>query len=251
MITCSVNEVLPRHFNVSELTSRVQPRPDSNPDSNRSHSNPSHEKGNSNDQKTEAYPTDAKEKQKAKKKAGHVSKAKPKAVQDHCDDLGDDLSGLGGDLQFHLADVITEHFKDYDDDHNNTDGYGDNYVHDETFVDGLQTWWFHGMDGPKGLPKVADWVYLASNMETAMQYLASLGPGLDLCEFCGGEARTTTIAIRRHLRSGLNFDLVTHLDLGDPSTQQFAIQYLDNNYVFLLVMAHAVERLDQHQTSTR
>ena len=29
-----------------------------------------------------------------------------KFVEDHYDDLGDDLSGLGGDLEYHLADII-------------------------------------------------------------------------------------------------------------------------------------------------
>ena len=28
-----------------------------------------------------------------------------KFVEDHCDDLGDDLAGLGGDLEYHMADV--------------------------------------------------------------------------------------------------------------------------------------------------
>ena len=41
--------------------------------------------------------------------------------------------------------------------------------------------------------------------------LASAGEGLDMCELCGGEARTTQLAIRRRLTSGRNFDLVCNV----------------------------------------
>ena len=48
------------------------------------------------------YPTEsavrAKERQKANKLAGIKPKRKPVHVEDHHDDLGDDLSGLGDDL---------------------------------------------------------------------------------------------------------------------------------------------------------
>jgi hypothetical protein len=42
------------------------------------------------------FPTEARERAKQKKKDGHVAKKKKMQVEDHHDDLGDDLSGLGG-----------------------------------------------------------------------------------------------------------------------------------------------------------
>jgi hypothetical protein len=47
-------------------------------------------------QSVSMFPTEARERAKQKKKEGHVAKKKKMQVEDHHDDLGDDLSGLGG-----------------------------------------------------------------------------------------------------------------------------------------------------------
>ena len=74
-----------------------------------------------------------------------------------------------------------------------------------------------------------------SDFEDAMVALRVAGPGMDLCEFCGGEeARTTIVSIKRRLKAGRNFDLVTNVDLGDPRQQQLALRYLDENQVLVL-----------------
>ena len=58
--------------------------------------------------------------------------------------------------------------------------------------------------------------------------LYKLGEGLDLCELCGGDqARTSQIAIRRRLRTGENFDLVTGYDLNKPNDQQAVWHYFE------------------------
>ena len=61
---------------------------------------------------------------------------------------------------------------------------------------------------------------IAGNLEQLTALLAEAGPGLDMCELCGGEARATTVAVRRRLKTGKNFDLVTHVDLNDPKVQR-------------------------------
>ena len=58
-------------------------------------------------------------------------------------------------------------------------------------------------------------------------FLDDLGDGVDLCELCGGEGRVSTIAIRRRLKTGTNFDLVTHWDLNDPAQQRLVKKYFE------------------------
>ena len=57
-----------------------------------------------------------------------------KFVEEHYDDLGDDLSGLGGDLDYHLADIIISPHEEEE----STDRI------DEECIQGMLTWWFRG-----------------------------------------------------------------------------------------------------------
>ena len=54
-----------------------------------------------------------------------------------------------------------------------------------------------------------------SNMEEAISMLLAIGPGTDIAELCGGQARATTLAIRRSLRAGPNFDLIAGVNLNN------------------------------------
>ena len=67
--------------------------------------------------------------------------------------------------------------------------------------------------------------------------LRSLRPGDDVVEFCGGTARTTHISIRRHFKSGGNWDLITGADLNEPETQGKAMQYFTVIGAAVAVMA--------------
>ena len=77
---------------------------------------------------------------------------------------------------------------------------------------------------------------IAGNLDQFITLLAEAGPGLDMCELCGGEARATTVAVRRRLKTGKNFDLATHVDLNDPKVQRQVRQYIDDNEVLVVVM---------------
>ena len=57
---------------------------------------------------TSSFPTAAREREKQRKAAGIVAKKQKQTVEDHWDDLGDDLSGLGGDLILYMADTYIE-----------------------------------------------------------------------------------------------------------------------------------------------
>ena len=181
----------------------------------------------------QAYPTDAKEREKQKKKDNPDWKPKKqkKFVEDHYDDLGDDLSGLGCDLAFHQATTIVEDY--YSDNSNEVSS-------DEEFIDGLTYWMFKGPDGDR---LTTYHTMSVCDLSTAIALLSEVGGGYDICEFCGGTGRTTRVAIRRRLRTGRNFDLVTNADLGDPTQQRQALKYLDDNEVLVLVMGPSCRTL--------
>ena len=69
-----------------------------------------------------------------------------------------------------------------------------------------------------------------------MYHLDNLGDGLDLVELCGGEGRVSTIAIRRHLKVGENFDLVTYWDLNDPKDQARVVRYFKKYRPLVAIM---------------
>ena len=79
--------------------------------------------------------------------------------------------------------------------------------------------------------------FIARSMQEALSVLLTVGRGVDIAELCGGVARTTTVAIRRNLVGGKNFDLVTHTDLDCPREQKATLRYLDEAFVLVLVMA--------------
>ena len=56
-----------------------------------------------------AFPTEARLRAKAKEKAGYKAKKRPKVVENHHDDLGDDLAGLGPNIEELMADIVPEH----------------------------------------------------------------------------------------------------------------------------------------------
>ena len=55
-----------------------------------------------------AFPTEAREKEQLRRAEGHKPKKQQAPVEEHYDDLGDDLSGLGSDLAWYAADTIIE-----------------------------------------------------------------------------------------------------------------------------------------------
>ena len=57
-----------------------------------------------------------------------------KLVEDNYDDLGDNLSGLGGDLEYHMADAVIAPYEE--------DDCVDRI--DEECIQGMLTWWFRG-----------------------------------------------------------------------------------------------------------
>ena len=70
-----------------------------------------------------------------------------------------------------------------------------------------------------------------------LTYLTSLDYGVDIVEVCGGEARTSSLAVRRHLKAGENFDLVTGVDLNDEIQQAAVERYFRQQRPLVVIMA--------------
>ena len=177
-----------------------------------------------------AFPTEAREFAKERKKAGHKAVKKVKVVEDHNDDLGDDLSGLGADLSM---------FTDGTYPGIEAPASSDNESEEE-LVEGLLLW---TINGPSHYKQSSDHVITAHTFEQALQYLETAGPGYDICELCGGAARTSQVAIRRRLKTGKNFDLVTNVDLGIKKHQDEFLHYVEIHNVLVVVMSPSCRTL--------
>ena len=175
----------------------------------------------------QAFPTESKVLAKARKAAGHVAKKKKVYVEEHYDDLGDDLSGLGGDIEMFAATyMVVDYEPDTDDS-------------DEDHLGGMTYSFFHG--GPHRV--ITPKILTCRDPDALIALLARIGPGLDICELCGGVGRTTEVAVCRRLRTGRNFDLVTGFDLGSDRCQRSTRQYINDNEVMLVVMAPSCRAL--------
>ena len=132
------------------------------------------------------FPTDARIKQKERLKAMKEQGLKPKKkriyVEPGDDDCGEDLSGLGKDIQMFMLDVYCEDIDESD--------------QDESFTPIP-----HGQD------------------QHEITYLTKHGSRIDILELCGGTGRISEVAFRKGLTSGGNLDLTTGCDLGDAQTQ--------------------------------
>ena len=199
--------------------------PPSKPDSHRI--NNVHPQPSWDEDAAPAYPTEAAERAKQLKASGHVPVKRKKKVEEHYDDIGDDLSGLGDVpmIEALAMDTVAEPPP--------TLPPGARLA--EAATSGLTTWWF--------TEHISPLAFQASSFEEFAAVSRTAGHGLVMCELCGGEARTTRVASRLHLATGANFDLVTQVDLGRPVMQQMVLAYLDEHQVLVAVMAPSCRSL--------
>ena len=180
-----------------------------------------------NDTPNSVFPTLAKEQEKARKKVGYKAKKIQKIVEDKFDDLGSCLDGLGPDVKIFLLDISIEEAT-YD-----TDDEAEALVHN------LQYWFPMGDDTPHPTSNI----FTQTELESSFLALFQSGIGLDICELCGGVGRPSQIAIRRRLRTGKNFDLVTGFDLGNAAHQSVVKKYVKDNQVLVVLMAPSCRTL--------
>eukprot|EP00438_Fugacium_kawagutii_P035880 Skav204682 [mRNA] locus=scaffold1284:96116:106049:- [translate_table: standard] len=162
------------------------------------------------------FPTEERIKQKDRLKKMKATGVKPKArkvhVEDHHDDCGTDHSALAPFIDLETETTQT--------------------LRQELYLS-------RAIDVMMDFECVAQSVhsYLAANMQVALNVLAPLSSKVDIVEICGGSARTSRICIRKHLKVGHNFDLVTNVDLNNPIDQQHVMQYFIDHKPLVAVMS--------------
>ena len=179
-----------------------------------------------------SFPTDSKERQtkqkNADKAAGIIREVKKKnlPVEDHCDDCGEDISSLTTDA---------EDFMFVESDSDDSSEWSSDWL--DPLCDNLELSFLWGGDMP--IPLCTENLRLVcfTDWDHTNAFLAQKGAGIDLAEICGGEARTTQVGIRRRLKTGLNFDLVTNFDLCNRKQSHYAYNYFVRNNVFCAIMA--------------
>ena len=172
-----------------------------------------------------AFPKAAKEKEKEAKKAGKKATKRPKIVEDHYDDLGDDVSSIL------LA---------CDDSDVGTDG-GTSDAEDDFTLD-LSVWSLRGPQGLSATSKLS--TFIAANMHEIRSFLSTVGAGMDICELCSGDACTSTVAIRRRTTAGRNYDTATNCDMSDGQQQRLVAAYVNDNTVLCAIMAPRSSAVD-------
>ena len=183
---------------------------------------------------TPAYPTDSKERERklrqANKEKGieHVVKKRKQQVEDHHDDCGEDLGSIVADLDAFVDDTWSDYL---------LSNIGDDVLedNDDPMCDNISLFMLWG-EVPYKLEANLLVVY-PSNTEELLSFLTAKGDGIDIAEVCGGEARATQLGVRRRLRTGKNFDLVTDFDLSNDKDAYYAYQYFVRNNVLVAVMA--------------
>ena len=109
---------------------------------------------------------------------------------------GADLSGLGPDGIAHATDYVAMPSL-----LENPEGSA-GYLPEDDIAAGMETHWLYGSESSPGLGHQASSNYIAASVTDVSAMLAAAGSGDDVVELCGGEARVTTLAVRRRLTSG-------------------------------------------------
>ena len=178
----------------------------------------------------ETFPTEQRNRQKARKEAGHVAKKKPQIVEYHHDGCGGDFGPLGDDY-------YNESFVDMPSLSDNSGGDTCDLIS-----------WDLGFNGSEFEPTaqselneghssmVFDDVESFARWDEGEGYFAVLPPQVqasnssppdDFAQLCGGAGDTAALLIRRGYRGGPNFDIVVGIDLMKRSSEEKFVQYIE------------------------
>ncbi len=184
-------------------------------------------------QGSSTFLTDSKEKEKEKKKRlkelgiTPVVKKQQKYVEEHYDDCGENLAGIGG--------LTSEsHFADADSSGSDLDFEEQLYFDNDQLTEQLSLLF---LSVPVVSPVDTVRAFRADGLD---QFLAACNTKqrcYDIAELCGGEGRTSVLAVRMKLQTGENFDMVTGTDLNSAIDQRNTRMYFEMYTVLVAVMA--------------
>ena len=186
--------------------------------------------------KSHGYPTEQKLQQKQRRQEQHAQgievsvRRKKKVVEQHFDDCGDDLSSLNIPACEYLAACSSESEGDFSDE-------AVRWVTPQ--LSQSSVWSFLGSAYPLP-PDVPPGAMLATSIEEMYVILdnpSHASWGVEIVEICGGQGLTSFLCVKRRLRSGHCFELITGANLTDPAVQAKVIGYLDVAKPLILVMA--------------
>jgi hypothetical protein len=175
--------------------------------------------------------TDAKEKEKEKKKRlkelGITPEVKKqlKYVEEHYDDCGEDLAGIGGQHNYYQEADSSESEYEYEQ---------DAYLDFDTIFNGMSLFF---LSVPTMSPADTVREFRAQGMGQFLAACDTKQRYYDIAELCGGEGRASVLAVRVKLKTGENFDIVTGTDLNLAIDQRNVFNYFSWYTVLVAVMA--------------
>ena len=172
-----------------------------------------------------AYPTEARERRPVrnvpKKQVILNVRTRKKFVENHSDDCGGYVSSIVKDIDTYHAIVIS---------HNELSDSSDE---DDYSYLSYMMWGRNMLHSASISPNTLQ----AASMEEPTCLRQAIGPGVDIAEICGGVARATTLAVRRSIRGGPNFDLITGVDLTNCRDQELTKKCIVKRHVLVVAMA--------------
>ena len=185
-----------------------------------------------------SHPTHAKLLQKQRQQQAKASgapapvpKKKPKKVEQHFDDCGEDLSSLN----FPVAECWLS-----------DSSVSESELAEDAAASGVSPQLNAFVNRPvcgssdTSEPALSPQTFLAVDVDEMTSILASpayASWGVEIVELCGGEGLTSRLCVRRQLRAGHNFELLTGADLTDSATQTKVLGYLSVAKPLVVVMA--------------
>lgn len=193
-----------------------------------------------------------KAKEKERKEKGLEPNKRKIEVEEHDDDCGLDLSGLGSDIQKLATSCWIDTFDFPGDDEMPMFLYSRVAETERYEIEEIRAYHgqatslaLHFLRGSEADQQDLQWYHPRENLKVAtnMQEFAHVLLNTrmtdrdDICELCGGAARVSVICTRRQLLSGGNFDLITGFDLNKPEDQHWAWRYLESRRPVCVIMA--------------
>ena len=194
----------------------------------------------------QAFPTDSAEKKRDAKRAAKaagedwVVNKRPKFIEDHKDDCGESLDGLGiGTEDCYLHNSISSEDSSISDQDRSVAGESEPDSEPDPLT-GLEQFTLFGSGHDKST--YPDTTKAVENLDIFLHLLAepfnkAKTGKLDLLELCGGEGLPGKIAVRRRLASGGNLDLVTNVDLNCKVTQKRVLDFIFMTKPLVVVMS--------------